>query len=74
MVLGRFGKERVIPLKRGKKEGNKKGVWHEHLMKRPVDIPFVEQLKEMSRAWNGNTGFQRYIRTCRGNRRVMINE
>jgi len=39
-----------------------------------VEIPFVEQLKEMSRAWNGNTGLYRYIWTGRENRRVMINE
>ena len=33
---GRFGEKRVIPLKRGNKEGNKKGIWHNHLMKRPM--------------------------------------
>jgi hypothetical protein len=44
---GNLAKKRVIPFKRGKKEGNKSRMAQSPDEKTYVEIPFIEQLKGM---------------------------
>ena len=44
---GNLAKKRVIPFKRGKKEGNKRRLTQTPDEKTYVEIPFIEQLKGM---------------------------
>ena len=49
---GNLAEKRVIPFKRGKKEGNKRCMAQTPDEKTYVEIPFIEQLKRMG--WDYN--------------------
>ena len=67
---GNLAKKRVIPFKRGKKEGNKRRMAQTPDEKTYVETPFIEHLKEIG--WDYVEGDMPYLTEREGFREVLL--